>query len=209
MTVPSAPFCLSSNVAPYMSLRMNNRGDFEDGVTNMSKTTVDGFIDDVSAQILGRFRLAGYTVPLTDLTGITWPSTQTDFLRALCVMGACSVLSSLFVANPGRRSADGNPFEKLYNSGLEDIFRTAFSIRIAGPFYGAQYKSMSPAEKAVGVPAVPTTSHLLTMNDPAAHTGFRYWTDKSQEMQDYMEALLPLHNYDYDLNEQEAGPGYV
>lgn len=202
--VPSAPFCASAQVAPYMSIRLNNRGDFEDGVTDISKTVVDGFIANVSTEMLARFRRAGYVTPLVALTGVDWPSDQTDFLTVLCVMGVCSIFTSPFVANPGRRSADRNPFEKRYNAGLDEIFE--IEDKEAGPFYGCQYRSMAAAERAVGAPAVPTTSWLQEQYDPAANTSFTYWTNKAQEMQDYMESLEPLYNYDFGLNDLEKGP---
>jgi hypothetical protein len=209
MAVPSAPFALSSDVAPYLAQRLSGRGDFEDGVTGIPKTSVDVFIVDVSSQMLARFRLAGYITPLTT-NGETWPDNQTDFLRTLAVMGVCSILNSPFVENPARRSGDGNSFKTMYESGLDEIYdrRSAVSgRRSAGPFFGCLYRSMTPAERAVAVPAVPTTSWLLETYDPALHSGFQYWTDLSQRMQDYMEDTLQLiHNYDYDLNSLEKGP---
>lgn len=204
MAVPASPFCLSSNVAPYLFVQLKGRGDFQDGSTNISKTSVDGFIDNVSAQMLARFRRAGYVTPLVDLSGVSWPADQTDFLTILCVMGACSIISSPFVTNPSAGGGKANLFKDSYKSGLDEIFE--IEDKEAGPFYGCQYRSMTPAERAVGIPAVPTTSHLQEMNDPAAHTSFSYWTGKSQQMQDAMEALLPLHNYDFNLNEMEKGP---
>lgn len=208
MAVPASPFCLSSHVAPYIGIRLNGRGDFEDGVTGITKTAVDGFILDVSAQILARFRFAGYTTPLTT-NGETWPTDQTDFLRVLATMGVNSILNSPFIENPGRRSADGNSFKTMYESGLDEIYerRSGKKSGAAGPFFGCLYRSMTPAERAVATPAIPTTSWLLETYDPALHTSFGYWTDKSQGMQDYMENVLKLiGNYDYNLNSLEKGP---
>ena len=204
MAIPAAPFALSSNVAPYVGIRLNDRGDFEDGVTVPGKTAVEQFIDDVSGQIMGRFRLAGYTTPLvTD--GVAWPTNQTDFLRMLTVMGACFILNSPFVENPGRRTGDGNAFDKMYQNGLDEIYEKA--KRVAGPFFGCLYRSMTPAEKAVATPAIPTTSWLLETYDPALHASLQYWTDKSQAMQDYMQNELKIiHNSDYNLNSLEKGP---
>lgn len=205
MAVPTAPFCQSSDVAPYMFIRLKGRGDFEDGVTNISKTAVDGFIGNVSAQMLARFRRAGYVTPLIALSDVTWPTDQTDFLTALCIMGTLSILSSPLVTDPSAtRGGSGDSFKAVYESGLDEIFETEDGS--VGPFYGCQYRSMSRAERVVGIPAVPMTSWLQEMNDPAAHASFGYWTDKSQEMQDRMEVLKILHNYDYDLNDMEKGP---
>lgn len=204
MAVPSSPFAQSSNVAPYVGIRLNDRGDFEDGITVPGRTSVDQFIADVSGQILARFRLAGYTTPLvTD--GATWPDNQTDFLRMLTVMGVCFILNSPYVENPGRRTGDGNAFDKLYSNGLDEIYDKG--ARVAGPFFGCSYRNMTPAERSVATPAIPTTSWLLETYDPALHAGFQHWTDKSQAMQDYMQDILKLpHNYDYNLNSLELGP---
>ena len=204
MAVPTAPFCLSSNVAPYFFIRLKGRGDFEDGVTSISKTSVDAFISNVSAQILARFRRAGYVTPLVALSGVDWPDDQTNFLTVLCVTGALSILSSPLITDPS--SGGDNPFKEPYDAGLDEIFDIKSKNGGAGPFYGCQYRSMTKAERAVGVPAVPTTSYLQEMYDPAAHTSYTYWTNKSQEMQDYMESLLPLHNYTYGLNDLNKGP---
>lgn len=204
MTIPSAPFCLSSDVAPYMSLRLNRRSDFEDDETGIRQTNVNIFISNVSTQIVAKFRMAGYVTPLTT-NGVIWPDDQTEFLKVLTVMGVCSLLTSPLVENPGRRTGDGNSFKTMYESGLTDIYDKVG--KKAGPFWGCQYKMMSPAERAVETPAVPTTSFLLEVYNPALHAGFQYWTDKSQQMQDYMEDTLQImHNYSYGLNDLEKGP---
>lgn len=204
MAVPASPFCASSDVAPYLPMRLNNRGDFNDTNTSIPLTTVNVYINNISTMILGRFRMAGYVTPLTALSGVTWPADQTSFLLVLAVMGTAGVISGPLVSNPGRRSSDQNLFQTAFEDGLNEIYdRTS---KIAGPFYGCQYRSMTPAERAVGVPAIPTTSHLLEYNDPSAYTGLEYWTAKAQEYQDYMESLKPIYNYDYGLNSLEKGP---
>ena len=203
MAVPTSPFCVSADVAPYLAVRLKGAGDFVDGVTAPSKANVDIFIANIATQILARFRLAGYVIPIT--ASGTWPSEQTDFLKVLNVMGACALMTSPFIENPGRRSGDGNSFEIIYQSGLSDIYDK--ENKIAGPFFGCSFRSATAANKAVVDPALPTTSHLLEMYDPARHAGFQYWTDKSREMQDYMEDTLKIkHNFDYDLNDLNKGP---
>lgn len=203
MAIPTS-FATSANVAPYLSVLLDGRGDFADGITGIEKTPVDTFIADVSGQIVARFRLAGYTTPLTT-NGAVWPDNQTDFLRILTVMGACFIINSPFVENPARRSGDGNSFKGIYESGLDEIYDK--KSKVAGPFFGCLYRSMTPAERAVAVPAIPTTSWLQETYDPALHAGFQYWTDKSQLMQNYMQDTLGIiANYDYNLNSLEKGP---
>lgn len=206
-TVPTSPFCSLADIAHYNPIRFNQAGTIADGKTVPGATPANLFIECVSAEILSRFRLAGYTTPLTSDGSGAWTDEQTTYLRLLCILGVGGMIASPVHSNPGRRGSDSNPFEVRYRAGLDTIY--SISEKEAGPFLGITYRLGTPAVKAVTAPAVPTTSWLLGMNDPARHASFAYWTKKSQEMQDYLESLPLYHNYDYDLNDQQAGPTYV
>lgn len=209
MAAPTAPFSLTTDIAPFHQMLLKSGTDFVDGSngTRPSNTEVTSFIVLVDSQVTSRFRLAGFKIPFTELSGETWPVDQTDFLRWMSIMGTSALISGPAIANPGSRGRTQNPYQVQFSGFLDQIFD--MRNRIAMPFR-AQYYSETPAEQSVGTSSLPNTDFLAGKYDPSLHYNLYDLTDKVHSIQQIMRDLDLDWNYAYGLNDLNQGlPRYV
>jgi hypothetical protein len=195
MAVPLAPFCTTTEVAQFNAASLNQKTDYQDGVTVPGKTAVTQFILLISNQILMRFRSAGYKVPFVAMSGEEWPDDQTEFLKLITIMGVTGFIAGPAVGNPGVRASKQNEYTTAFNAQLDEIYTKRDNICMP---WRAQYYSRTPAEKAVGEATLPSTDFLNQMFDPTRYSGLYPMADKLHSIQTIMSSL----NLDWDYNNQ-------
>lgn len=159
----SAPFCLSSDVAMYHPvLLQDSLSDFEDDLSTPSKTEVDAFIVSISNAILMRLAQGGWYVPLQDLDGETWPDHQTEMLKLMTIVGVGFFISGPNISNPGGRGERKSPFQQQYETMLNDLYNPM--TKVAGNFR-AKYRMGTPAMYGVIDRGTPATSRQLEANN--------------------------------------------
>ena len=90
MAAPTSPYTTSILVASLMGTTLKLATDFSTSST-ITRTQVDQFISWISSQIDLQFSMAGYTLPLAELSGETWPTSQTTWLQITATLVAVAM----------------------------------------------------------------------------------------------------------------------
>lgn len=172
MAAIAPPFTTSAAVAMLMSVTLKTATDFTT-TTFPTLAMVNQFISWVSSQMELQFSMAGYVVPFTEVSGETWPTSQTTYLQLVATLGTVAMAGGfaqkpLPAIAPGRAGGSGNVFQDLYNAELLKIYdpqtkQTYLNFR-------SGYRIGSPAQVALTDPRGPTTDFLEGYYD-----SFRYY----------------------------------
>lgn len=201
MTAPAAPFTTSAAVAFLVGVTLKGGTDFT-AQTTPTSTLVDQAILWISAQIELQFSMAGYVMPLTEISGETWPTAQTRWLQMVSSLGAAAMAVGYAqkpapALAPGRQSGSGNVLQDLYNTELAKIY----DMKLNRTFlrFRADYYASTPAEAALIVPRGPTTDYLEGRYDPMRYLGLFDVADRVLAIQRSMTDSRISWDYLYGL----------
>ncbi len=171
MAAPATPFTTTAAVLYLLQSRYPGHSDF-DVASTPDKTTVTQHITWIDSQIEMQFSSAGYRIPLAEISGETWPTSQTTFLQLISTLGVAAMAGGhTFRPAPAlsatQRRGSGNVYQDLYQAELDKIF----AVRPRGPGktfirFRADYYAGSIAEESVTEPKGPTTDFLESKYDP-------------------------------------------
>lgn len=204
MPAPTPPFATSAQVASFMP-SLANGSDFTSSSTP-PKATVDSVLALVSSQIEMTFGQAGYLVPLAEIDGENWPSSQTSYLQLLAIMGTAGMVGGNVVKPapalaPGRSGGTGNVFYDFFTGELKKIF----DGQRATVRFRAKYYLGTPAERLISEPSGPTTDFFEGKYDPTRWLSFEAMTDKIRAIQIAQTDLMVQWDYLYGLFNQPFG----
>lgn len=213
MAAPSPPFTTSEMVAYLLTVKLNKATNFS-ASTTPTLAAVNQFITWVSAQIEQRFGMAGYKVPLAEISGETWPTSQTTYLQLTATLGAAAMagghsqLPAPAMA-PAQRGGSGNVLQDMFIAELNNIFtpgrrpgQGTTTMR-----FRAQYWPDTPAENVTNTPKGPTTDFLEGKFDPMRYLGNWEVANRVLQIQASMEDLNPNWDYLYSLFDLDKGFG--
>jgi hypothetical protein len=210
MTAPTAPFTTTAAVIYLLASRYPGRSDFDANSTPL-KTFVTQHITWIDSQIQMQFSMAGYMVPLDEISGETWPAHQTTYLQLISTLGAAAMAgghalrpSPALSASQGRGA--GNIFQDLYQAELDKIY----TVAPRGPGktflkFRANYYAGSIAEEAVTEPKGPTTDFLEAKYDPYRQLSNWDVANKVLDIQRSMADLELSWDYLYGLFDLDKG----
>lgn len=209
MTIPSAPYCESTDVAVFFIDYLKGATDFtskDDALpTKPSLEVVNQSIAFVSTHVEVAFRQAGYVVPFAALDSETWPDDQTSYLKFVCAIGTTSLAGGFALSSTPKRKKEGNVFQELYAEEMAKIFdiRTGVSsLR----FRAAHYLGTA-AEKAVREPYAPMTDHLENYHDPMREYPLKEMVDKMLIIENAMVNRKLFWDYAYNIFGIQKGFG--
>lgn len=168
MTAPTAPWTTAEVCAYLMSTTLKTGTNFT-ATSTPNTTMVTTFIGWISSQIEMQFSMAGYLIPLAELSGETWPSSQTTYLQLVATLGSVAMAGGysqrpLPAVAPGRISSSGNVFQDLYNAELNKIYNMQTGKTYLN--FRARYGIGTPAQEALTDPQGPSTDFMEGYFDP-------------------------------------------
>lgn len=201
MAAPGAPFTTSAAVSFLLGVTLKGGTDVT-AESTPSKALVDQAILWVSAQIELQLSMAGYLLPLAEISGETWPSAQTTYLQMVASLGAAAMAGGYAqkpapALSPGRQGGSGNMLQDLYKAELDKIY-DAKNNRTWLRFRADHYAS-TPAETALVVPKGPTTDYLEGRYDPMRYLNSFDAADRIMAIQKSMEYSGISWDYMYSL----------
>ena len=211
MAAPTSPYTTSILVASLMGTTLKLATDFSTSST-VTKTQVDQFISWISSQIDLQFSMAGYTLPLAELSGETWPTSQTTWLQITATLGAVAMAGGyaqkpLPAIAPGRGGGSGNTFQDLYQAELNKIYNPQTKQTYLN--FRAQYRVGTPAQIALTDPRGPTSDFMEGRLDPVRYYDNWCIADSILNVQAYLESLGIAWDYMYDYAGLNRGIGVV
>jgi len=181
--------------------------------TPQKKTAVDVFIGWVDSAIETQFRLAGYKIPLAELSDEAWPTSQTTYLQMLSSLGTAAMAGGFSMKPapalaPSQGGGSGNVLQDLYVAELAKIYRpTPNGKGLAASGFRAQYYAGSLAEQTILEPKGPTTDFMEGRFDPMQHLDNWLVADKVLAIQNSMADLAVDWDYMYSLFDISKGFG--
>lgn len=169
MAAPSSSTWTSPEAVAYlMGVTLKGAAAFND-VTNPTKTMVQTFIGWIASQVEMQFSMAGYLIPLAELSGETWPASQTAYLQLVTTLGTVAMAGGyaqkpLPAVAPGKAGGTGNVFGDLYNAELAKIWNPQTKATTLN--FRAAYRIGSAAQIALTDPRGPTTEFMEGYYDP-------------------------------------------
>jgi hypothetical protein len=168
MAAPTAPYTDSATVAALSGPDMRGGADFSES-TVPPKTTVDNFITLVSSQIDMHLAMAGYVIPLAEISGENWPVHQTSYLKLVATFGAAALTFGFSrkpapAVSPSRGNTTGNVYHDLYVAEINKIFEPTKQISMTR--LRADYIVGTQADKNLTVPIGPMTDFMEGKLDP-------------------------------------------
>lgn len=211
MTVPTAPYATSAQVAMLIGNVINNAADFSETEVPL-KSTVTQVISWISSQAEMQFGAAGYKIPFVVASGETWPSFQTNYLTLLTCLGAASyvgghTLKPAPAVAPGRTGAIGNLYQQLFDAQLKKVYNP--DLRVTSIRFRADYYAGTPAEDALALPSGPTTDFIEKRFDPARYMNMWDLTAEMQRVQDEIKSLDIDWDYLYTYEDFDVGLGGI
>lgn len=209
MSAPTSPFATSAQVGFFLPNLLVGATDFS-ASTKPTKNAVDSIIGWVSSQIEMQFGSAGYLVPLTVITGESWPTSQTNFLAMITCLGTAAYvgghsLKPAPAVAPGREGGTGNLFQNLFNAELEKIW-DGRSTRLR---FRARYYAGTPAEEALAQPMGPGSDFMEGQFDPTRYGTVWEVTESMRAVQLAIRDLEIDWDYLYAYKSFNAGLGSV
>lgn len=200
MAAPTPPFATTEQVAEFMPAFIEHASDFTQASTPR-KSSVSSVLALVSSQIEMSFGMAGYLVPLTEISGETWPTSQTSYLQLLTIMGTVGMIGGKALNPAGaltsaRQVGSGNLFKDFFDTELKKIPISRFRARY---YIGTQ------AEKMLSEPMGPTTDFFEGKYDPTRYLSFEETTNKVRAIEKSMTDLMVNWDYLYSLFDQPLG----
>jgi len=162
MTAPTAPYCLSTDVAALVFQMINGASDFSTQ-TVPTKVSVSKFIGWVASEIDQAFASVGYVVPYQEISGETWPTSQTTMLELMNSFGAAGWVAGPVVKPAPAMGRDSGRSDNFYTAAYKEFLR---SIPVNGAGFRMSYRAGSKAEQFCRDPRGPTTDHLEGYLDP-------------------------------------------
>ena len=209
MSAPTAPYATSAQVAVLLTNLLKGGADFTTGTTP-TKAMVDSVILWVSSQVDMQFGAAGYKVPFVEISGETWPTSQTQYLALITSLGSAAyvgghILKPAPAVNAGSPGGAGNVFQDLFDKQLKRIFdedseRTR--LRFRADFYAG-----TPAENALTQPSGPTTDFMEGYYDLSSHQTLWDFTQTMREIQETLRDYQIPWNYMWGYGGFEVGLG--
>lgn len=173
MAVPSAPYCDSVSVAILVSQLLKGNTDFSTE-TQPTKRVVNTFITWICAEIDMAFAQLGFYVPYQEISGETWPDSQTNILRMMSSFGVAGTIVGPASKPAPAMGRDGGGSENAYTTTYKN-FLSAISTNAAG--FRMNYRVGSKAEQFCRTPAGPTTDYLEGYLDPTLFQTVEEYTD--------------------------------
>ncbi len=209
MAVPTAPYCETSDVAALLPTLLRGETDFTSG-TAPNKATVSSQCTLISNQLEMQFQAAGYYVPFQIITGESWTTAQTNYLKLTTMFGVAAmagawILKPAPALDPGRRGGTGNIWQDMFNTELQKIYNPAINkttLRFRALFYPD-----TPAEQVLEDPRGPTTDFLEGKYDPYRYLDMHRMADKMWAIQQAMVDLDVNWDYLYNLFDLDKGFG--
>ena len=200
MAAPTPPFATTEQVAEFMPAFIDDATDFTQASTPR-KSSVSSVLALVSSQIEITFGQAGYLVPLTELDGESWPSSQTSYLQLLTIMGTVGMTGGKMLNPAGaltsaRQVGSGNGFRDFFEGELKKIPISRFRARY---YIGTQ------AEKMLSEPMGPTTDFFEGHYDPTRYLPLEQMTNKIRAIEKSMTDLRINWDYLYGIFTQPLG----
>jgi hypothetical protein len=199
MAAPTPPFATTEQVALFMPSLINSASDFTESSTP-KKSTVESVLALVSSQIEITFGQAGYLVPLTEIDGESWLSSQSSYLQLLTIMGTASMVGGNVLkpapATTTARVGSGNVFKDFFDAELKKIPISRFRARY---YIGTQ------AEKMLSEPMGPMSDYLEGYYDPTMYLSFENMTNKIRAIQLAQTDLAVNWDYLYGIFDQPLG----
>lgn len=173
MAVPTTPFCTPQDVALMMRNLFINAPPSSS--TTPTDDTMEQLIRSTDAHILMAFQAVGYKIPFEILTGESWPSHQTDFLKYLSQIGTAAAISG-YVLSPlptrsNRSTGENSVFASLFNKAKKDLSETGFHFR-AGYYLGTK------AERWLVEAKPPGNYYLDNVKDSDRYSLFGEYAEK-------------------------------
>jgi hypothetical protein len=162
----SAPYCTTGDVY-LMRLFMQNvdSDDFRtDGIPR--KSVVSGWVDDVASQIDMAYSSAGYTIPFTAITGETWPTHQTTFLKYFNAVGVASLIGG--------------------DASMPSVVEFVRGERVERSFYEAEWMRLMGGVRALAN-RQPDTTVLIRAANRAGSAADYLLSDVSPPLMDFLE----------------------
>jgi len=205
VAAPTPPYATSTHVAILLKNLIQGISDFTED-TSIKKSYVETIISWVSAQIDMQLQSAGYVVPLAEISGETWPTSQTAYLTLVACTGAASYITGAVMkpapaVGPGREGSAGNVYQAAFESALNKMYlngKTSVAIR-------AQYYAGTPAENTLRLPSGPGLDYMEGMYDPTRYQGVWAITDEIRNIQ--RQVLAADHPWDYLYTMFNVGMG--
>lgn len=200
MAAPTPPFATTEQVAEFMPAFIEFASDFTASSTP-KKSSVSSVLALVSSQIEISFGQAGYLLPLTEIDGETWPTSQTSYLQLLTIMGTVGMTGGKMLNPAGaltsaRQVGSGNLFKDFFDTEIKKIPVSRFRARF---YIGTQ------AEKMLSEPMGPTTDFFEGYYDPMRYLSFEETTNKIRAIEQSMTDLMVNWDYLYGLFDQPLG----
>lgn len=195
MAAPTSPYIVSSDVSILMQPHLVSKGGLKtdfDTTTNPTKSQVDTIITRVCGQIDLRFQMAGYVLPLAEISGESWLSHQTAYLQLIASYGVVgTILGPTKVPGAGAaRSSYPTSTYDMYQQELNLIFdpvRQRSSIWLRAQFYQG-----SPVEKNIGELGEIGTEYSYNKINPNTRIGSMETARRLVEMEIFNEESSTL-----------------
>lgn len=193
MAAPTSPFSSTKQIA-YLVLNLFPNADISDpdfdASTTPSLTVVQSLRTLKSAEILMAYSAVGYYVPFQEISGVSWPTHQTNFLAMLEAQGVAGQLANSLRPAPamaGTKGPSTNILDAAFKGWLDIIEKSGAGLR-------ANYYPGSKAEKWLASPRAPQTEYTIDYPDPAK---FGLLIENLSYLQDQFDDIAK-RNLDWD-----------
>lgn len=201
MTAPVSPYSTAAQVSYLVQNRFY--GGAPSATTVPSSSIIDTLIVWADAVIEANFRVLGYIVPWAELSGETWPASQTTLLQFMSAMSAAAmagghILKPAPMMGPGDRATQGNVFTSAIDKMLEQIVQHGYGFR-------ADYRRGSRAEQIVALPYGPRMDFIEEYYDPTRHAWLlRQYTTELRNTFSDIKGMNIDWDYLYELRQASA-----
>lgn len=157
--------------------------------TFVTKDNVDKFIAYSAAMIDQRLASAGFVLPLTAISGETYPAHQTAYLDFLNCLGTVNLLLPSTMPNRAGKQPEDNNFSKLFKTELDKLYdgkKHHAKLRAA-------YYIGTPAEQALSEPLAPMSDFMKGKVDPTKYQTLNQFTDLALRV----KSTLQEEKWDY------------
>ena len=195
--MPSAPYCTTGDVY-LMTLFSNDPSgtDFGDGGI-IRKDLVTYWVAQIASQIDMLYSSVGYEIPLTAMTGESWPDYQTNFLKYFNAVGAAafthgSPSTPPMIAFVGGQRVERSFYEVEWRRLIEDVRKIGMRVPDTTCLIRADTRVGSPADYMLSEGRPPLTDFLEGYNDPTKWDFLRDFTNRHKNYMNYVnEFNLP------------------
>jgi hypothetical protein len=213
MPALSPPYAATTDVALFLQSHLRNATDFHEGSTP-TKDTVTNLLSLVSGHIDMQLRMAGYAIPLEAMSGESWPSTQTTWLKLVTCFGTLGfigfAIQPLPPAPSDNRRGTGNLYQDMYMAEMAKIYTPIDAWNNRGVSHialRADYLPGSAAERALLAPRGPSTDFMEGKQDPLSTLTVWEIADSIMYMQDWLRRNRLYYDYMWGLFDVEKGIG--